>query len=62
MLFRSDWREVARAIKQVVDASDERICAKLDELIGAIDETPTKNTAAMRRIVEGMKQRAGGKS
>ncbi|SNS36076.1 hypothetical protein SAMN05216374_0972 [Tardiphaga sp. OK246] len=51
-------RENARAIAQSNRADADRVIAKLDELIDAINDTPAKNSAATRRLVEGLKQRA----
>jgi hypothetical protein len=54
-----DWQALARALKQVSDGSDANLAAKIDQLIEAINEMPSKNAAATRRLLDGIKQRAG---
>lgn len=57
-----DWKEVARALAQSNSHDTDRLSGKIDELIDAINATPEKNSDATRRLVIGVKQRAGGKN
>lgn len=53
-----DWQPLARAIKQAIDISDERLLAKIDELIASNEASAPRIKDALRQIVAGAKPRA----
>ncbi|WP_420131324.1 hypothetical protein, partial [Rhodopseudomonas sp.] len=53
-----DWQALARAFKQALDMSDDRILSKIDELIASNEASVPRMKDALRQIVAGAKPRA----